>query len=141
MPHDKFIWPWLAEEYYSTEADKNEKTRDLLEQCKTHLQAHYSSGGTFIDLYPRVKMLLGDPIGEVEKEFTKYVGELDGYEKVNHAQHYGRFLECTGRKEEAIEQYIKAVEVSNSLSDSFERPFIALQSLARNKVTPPRKES
>lgn len=140
MPHDKFIWAWLAEEYYSTQPDQNEKTRDYLEQCKTHLKAHYAAGGSFIDFYPRVKMLLGDPVAEVEKEFTKFVGELEGYAKVNHAQHYGRFLECIGRQDDAIEQFTKAVEISNNLKDSSERPFIALQGLARNKVSPPRKE-
>lgn len=135
------MWPWLAEEYYSKQPDENNETRELLEKARGHLKTHYATGGRFIELYPRVKLLLGDPVDEVEAEFTKHLDVVSGNAKIIFCQHYGSFLECVGRKDEAIEQYLLAVEISKGLrdDDTASRPFIALHGLQRNNVSPPRE--
>ena len=81
------MWQWLCNDYYSTKPDDNPETRQYLEKAKDHLVHHDSSGGHFVPMYPRVKMLLGDPIDEVESEFKDRLQHVTDFPKVILCQH------------------------------------------------------
>ena len=99
---------------------------------------HDSSGGHFVPMYPRVKLLLGDPIDEVESEFRGQLPHVKDIPKVRLCEHYGRFLECIGRKDEGIQQCMAAVRANNAIKGSSYKPWLAINLLKRNNVKIPR---
>lgn len=138
-PQTQYIWKWLCDDYYSTIPDENPETRRYLERARDHLMSHYAAGGHFISMSPRVRMLLGDPVTEVEAEFTDYCQQVANHSKVIFCQNYGRFLECIGRRDEGIQQYVAAIRTNNTLHGSSFKPFLAIYGLKRNKVAIPRR--
>ena len=134
----QYVWQWLCNDYYSTKPDDNPETRQYLEKAKDHLVHHDSSGGHFVPMYPRVKMLLGDPIDEVESEFKDHLQYVTDFPKVILCQHYGRFLECIRRKDEGIQQCMAAIRANNAIKGSSYKPWLAINVLKRNNVKIPR---
>ena len=134
----QYVWQWLCNDYYSTKPDDNPETRQYLEKAKDHLVHHDSSGGHFVPMYPRVKLLLGDPIDEVESEFKGQLPHVTNIPKVKLCEHYGRFLECIGRKDEGIQQCMSAIRANNAIKGSSYKPWLAINVLTRNNIKIPR---
>ena len=99
---------------------------------------HDSSGGHFVPMYPRVKLLLGDPIDEVESEFKGQLPHVTNIPKVKLCEHYGRFLECIGRKDEGIQQCMAAIRANNAITGTSYKPWLAINVLKRNNIRIPR---
>lgn len=120
--------------------DTTPETRHLLERAKEHLETHLGSGGQFTPFYPRVMMLLGEQADDVESAYVDFADQVKGNDKVRLCQHFGRFLECIGRKQQALEQYRLAINVNNSIDGSTFKPFIAIFGLKRHSEPVPKRQ-